>query len=133
MNSPAALVLQSLIADACAGSGDPDVAAFGAALRDGRPLAEFGLDYAPWLRGFHVAAAIQRRDRAIAELGRLLIPQDGVERRLAAILADRKPLADPAQEAKRGEIVAAQKVIYSERPPPVSRNTIRRARSRYGG
>ena len=46
MSDPPTIALQRRIADSCSRSANGDVAAFGAALRDGRPLEEFGLAYA---------------------------------------------------------------------------------------
>jgi hypothetical protein len=131
-STPPAIVTQRAIADWCGRSPDPDVAAFGAALRDGLPLAEFGLEFAAWLPNWFKSAAIERRDRAIAELGKLL-PREAVERTLATMLAEHKPLADPVLEAKRCEIFRMQAVIYPQQPnAPPSRRTIRSARARYG-
>ena len=110
------------------------VAAFGAALRDGRPLERFGLEFAAWLPGWFKATAKDRRDKAIAELGQALTPQAGIEPRLAEMLSRKaKPLPDPMQEALRQTIIAAQAALYPHRATPVSRDTIRRARKRYGG
>ena len=134
MNTPPAILLQHKIADLCSGSPDPDVVAFGAALRDGRPLERFGLEFAAWLPGWFKVTAKERRDRAIVELGRMLTPQAGIEPRLAEMLSRKaKPLPDPMQEALRQTIIAAQATLYPHRVTPVSRDTIRRARSRYGG
>ena len=109
------------------------MAAFGAALRDGRPLEAFGLEHAPWLRRLLCrGGSSSERDKAIAELGKML-PPFGVEGGLAKAIAAPSPLPDPAQEAVRKEIIAAQAVIYPMRSMPVSRHTIRRARARYGG
>lgn len=132
MSDPPAIHLQRAIADWCSRSDVADVATFSAALRGGLPLERFGLSYAPWLHAYYVDAAIERRDRAIAELGKLL-PQAGVERTLVAVLAAGRPIADPTQEALRQEVIAAQNVIYPHRTTHLSRATIRRARSRYGG
>ncbi len=132
-SAPTTIVLQRAIADWCSRSPDPDVVAFGAALRDGRPLERFGLEFAAWLPGWFKASAKDRRDRVIAELGQILTPQAGIEPRLAELLSRKaKPLPDPVQEALRQTIIAAQATLYPHRVTPVSRETIRRARSRYG-
>ena len=123
-----ALVLQHQIADACARSADPDVVAFGEALRVGGSLERFGLDFAPWLRGWLKAAAVERRDRAICELGDALVPQDRIERRLEQIFAERKSLPDTIQEALRQSALTAQAIIYPDHLAPISLSTIHRAR-----
>ncbi len=133
MNQPPAISTQRTIAAWCSRSPDPDVAAFGAALRDGRPLEMFGLEFTTWLPAYFKDAAKERRDRAIAELGRMLTPQAGIEPRLAETLSRKaKPLPDPVQEALRQTIIAAHATLYPHRVTPISRDTIRRARSRYG-
>ena len=133
MSDPPSIRLQRAIAEVCAQSSDENVVAFSEALMVGGSLEPFGFSYAPWLHGHYEAAAKERRDRAICELGAMLTPQASVERRLERIFAEHKPLPDSKQEALRQAALGAHAVLWPGRTPPISRDTIRRARRGSGG
>ena len=133
MTEPPAILLQHKIADLCSRSPDPDVAAFGAALRDGGSLEAFGLAYAT-----ERFAGDNARSRRAALLRQLAASHFAVETRrgrassILSALTDfrekqyRADIANPHDERSRPWLLWELCAVQARLPEPApSARTIR--------